>query len=149
MPCTSCTVFDPSLVEYDFGASHPMNPVRVDLTMRLAEALGVVGGSGLAVASAPVAYDDLVATVHDRELIEAVRRIGEDPTRTDLARGLGTEDNPTFAGMHHASAHVVGATVEAARRFQVSRRLARSPQITSACPRANAASSDRKLAGSF
>ena len=117
MACTSCTVFDPSLVEYDFGASHPMNPVRVDLTMRLAEALGVVGGSGLAVASAPVADDDLVATVHDRALIEAVRRIGEDPTRSDLARGLGTEDNPTFAGMHHASAHVVGATVEAARRM--------------------------------
>jgi acetoin utilization protein AcuC len=115
--CTACTVFEPSLVEYDFGASHPMNPVRVDLTMRLAGALGVVGGSGLQVVTAPVASDDLVATVHDRELIEVVRRIGEDPTRTDLGRGLGTDDNPTFAGMHHASAHVVGATVEAARRM--------------------------------
>ncbi|GAA1909610.1 acetoin utilization protein AcuC [Nocardioides marmoribigeumensis] len=115
--CTACTVFEPSLVEYDFGASHPMNPVRVDLTMRLAEALGVVGGTDLRVVPAPVADDDLVATVHDRALIESVRRIGEDPTRTDLVRGLGTDDNPTFAGMHHASAHVVGATVEAARRM--------------------------------
>ncbi len=114
--CTACTVFEPSLVEYDFGADHPMNPVRVDLTMRLAEALGVVGASGLAVVPAPIADDDLVATVHDPELIASVRRIGEDPTRTDLVRGLGTDDNPTFAGMHHAAAHVVGATVEAARR---------------------------------
>jgi acetoin utilization protein AcuC len=115
--CTSCTVFDPSLVEYDFGASHPMNPVRVELTMRLAEALGVVGPSGLSVAGAPLADDELLATVHDPALIESVRRIGEDPTLTDLGRGLGSDDNPTFAGMHHASAHVVGATVEAARRM--------------------------------
>ena len=34
---------------------------------------------------------------------------------TDLTYGLGTSDNPTFAGMHEASAHVVGASVEAAR----------------------------------
>ena len=34
----------------------------------------------------------------------------EDPTRLDLLRGLGTDDNPVFAGMHHAAAHVVGAT---------------------------------------
>ena len=34
-------VFDPSLTGYDFGPGHPMSPVRVDLTFRLAEALGV------------------------------------------------------------------------------------------------------------
>ena len=110
----ACAVFDPSLVEYDFGASHPMNPIRVDLTMRLAEELGVV--PELPVVGAPMASDELLLTVHDEELIESVRRIGEDPSRLDLRRGLGTEDNPTFAGMHHASAHIVGATVEAARR---------------------------------
>ncbi len=112
----ACTVFDRSLVEYDFGASHPMNPVRVDLTMRLADELGVVGRGGLEVVSAPVASDDLLRTVHDEEFIAAVRVAGEDPTRIDLARGLGTEDDPTFAGMHHAGAHIVGASVEAARR---------------------------------
>jgi acetoin utilization protein AcuC len=118
----ACVVFEQSLVEYDFGVTHPMNPVRVDLTMRLAEELGVVrhgsatGSGGLAVVKAPTASDDLLLTVHDEELVEAVRRAGEDPTRIDLARGLGTEDDPTFEGMHHASAHIVGATVEAARR---------------------------------
>ena len=35
-------VFDPSLTEYDFGAAHPMSPIRVDLTMRLAGDLGVL-----------------------------------------------------------------------------------------------------------
>ena len=35
-------VFDPSLTEYDFGPQHPMSPVRVDLTMRLVEEMGLV-----------------------------------------------------------------------------------------------------------
>lgn len=120
----ACTVFDRTLTEYDFGASHPMNPARVDLTMRLAEDLGVVrhGASaevhhdGLAVVGAPMASDDLLLTVHHEALVESVQRIGADPSRLDLDRGLGTDDNPTFEGMHHASAHIVGATVEAARR---------------------------------
>ncbi len=34
-------VWDPGLVAYDFGPSHPLAPVRVDLTMRLARELGV------------------------------------------------------------------------------------------------------------
>jgi acetoin utilization protein AcuC len=116
----ACTVFEPSLVEYDFGSTHPMNPVRVGLTMRLADELGVVRlgahGSGLSVVGAPMASDDLLRTVHDEELLDAVRGCSDDPTRLDLPRGLGSEDNPTFEGMHHASAHIVGASVEAARR---------------------------------
>jgi len=35
-------VFDSSLTAYDFGPSHPMSPIRVDLTMRLARDLGVL-----------------------------------------------------------------------------------------------------------
>jgi len=65
---------------------------------------------------APMADDDLVATVHDREYIDAVKRAGKDPYVVIEERGLGTPDNPTFEGMHEASAHIVGATVEAARR---------------------------------
>ena len=38
-------VFDPSLTEYDFGPTHPMSPLRVDLTMRLADELGVLDGA--------------------------------------------------------------------------------------------------------
>jgi acetoin utilization protein AcuC len=48
--------------------------------------------------------------------MDAVRRAGKDPYLVIEERGLGTPDNPTFEGMHEASAHVVGATVEAARR---------------------------------
>jgi acetoin utilization protein AcuC len=108
-------VFDSRLTEYSFGPGHPMSPVRVDLTMRLATELGVVG-EGLRLVDAPVADEDLIATVHDARLIEAVNRVGTLPGVLDLERGLGTDDNPTFEGMHHAAAHVVGASVEACRQ---------------------------------
>ncbi|WKN49086.1 acetoin utilization protein AcuC [Nocardioides sp. Arc9.136] len=113
----STVVFDQTLAQYDFGPSHPMSPLRVDLTMRLATELGVVGagGSGLRVVPAPVADRDLIATVHDPALIEAVERAGR-TVGPDEMFGLGTEDNPVFRDMHQAAAHVVGASVEAFRQ---------------------------------
>ena len=108
-------MFDPTLTEYDFGAAHPMSPVRVDLTMRLADELGVLA-NGLTMVKAPMADDDLIATVHDRGLIEAVLRAGNVPGAYDEERGLGTDDNPVFRGMHHAAAHVVGAPSRRADR---------------------------------
>ena len=46
-PGGSVAVFDPTLTDYDFGPTHPMAPVRVDLTMLLTEELGVTGAGGL------------------------------------------------------------------------------------------------------
>ena len=114
--CSAAVVHDDSFTSYDFGPEHPMAPVRVDLTVRLARELGVLGGPALPVIGSETASDDLVATVHSGELIEAVQRVSADPTRAETRFGLGTPDNPVFAGMHDASAHVVGASVEAARR---------------------------------
>ena len=107
-------VFDQTLTEYNFGPTHPMSPVRVDLTMRLADELGVL--AGIKRVDAPVATDEQIATVHEQGLIDAVTRAGATPGFEDAARGLGTEDDPVFADMHLASAHVVGATLEAFRQ---------------------------------
>jgi len=116
-PGGSVVVFDPSLTAYDFGPTHPMAPVRVDLTMRLAEELGVTGPGGfLRQVPAPHASDDAIATVHSGALMEAIMAAGRDPRRADIEFGLGSDDNPVFAGMHEAGAHVVGATIEAMRQ---------------------------------
>jgi acetoin utilization protein AcuC len=109
-------VFDESLTQYDFGLGHPMAPIRVDLTMRLARALGVLDLPDVTVVPAPFATDGELKLVHDGAYIEAVRAMGQHPLERDLAHGLGTEDNPCFSGMHEASAHIAGATLEAARR---------------------------------
>lgn len=121
-PGGSVVVFDPSMTGYDFGPTHPMAPVRVDLTMRLATDLGVTGPGGvLREVPAPIATDDELATVHSGALLEAVMTAGRDPRRADYSFGLGSEDNPVFVGMHDAGAHVVGATVEAMRQVWTGR----------------------------
>ena len=76
-------VFDEGLTAYDFGHGHPMSPIRVDLTVRLARAFGVL--DQLKIVPAPVADDALIASVHTAEYIAAVKRAGEDPDRPDLA----------------------------------------------------------------
>ena len=114
-PGPATVVFDKSLTEYDFGPAHPMSPIRVDLTMRLAEELGVLD-HGLRTVPAPVATPEQIATVHTEALIAAVTRVGTVPGAVDLDHGLGTDDNPVFKDMHQASAHVVGATIEACRQ---------------------------------
>ncbi|MEW9527675.1 acetoin utilization protein AcuC [Microbispora sp. NPDC049125] len=105
-------VWDDGLVSYDFGAGHPLAPVRVELTMALAGDLGVL--DGVEMAGCLPATDDELALVHDRHYIQAVREVSR-TGRPDLRHGLGTADNPAFAGVHEASALVAGATLAAAR----------------------------------
>ena len=109
-------VWDRSFLAYDFGPTHPLAPLRVDLTVRLAEELGVLDLPHVTVSDAPVADEALLGLVHDADYLAAVRRVSADPTRPELDRGLGTEDNPVFRGMHEASAHVVGGSVQCARQ---------------------------------
>lgn len=110
----SCVVFDERLTGYDFGPSHPMAPVRIDLTMQLARAMGIV--DLVDVVGAEPLTDRELARLHRPEYIERVAKLSEHPITADPMIGLGTEDNPVFAGMHHASALIAGASVEAARR---------------------------------
>jgi acetoin utilization protein AcuC len=116
MTGAAVVVFDDDLTQYDFGLGHPMAPIRVDLTMRLARSLGVLDLPDVSVLPAPIASDEELMLVHDPGYIAAVRAMAEHPLDRDLEHGLGTEDNPCFSGMHHASAHIAGATLEAARR---------------------------------
>lgn len=107
-------VFDDRLTAYNFGQTHPMAPVRVELTMALARQLGVL--DAFDVVGADACTDEQLLAVHSAGYVERVRKLSAHPTHADPSIGLGTEDNPVFAGMHEASTLIAGATVEAARR---------------------------------
>ena len=79
MPSLARVVWDASFTEYDFGATHPMSPVRLDLTARLCDALGVFDAEGVAVVGADVADDALLTTVHDADYVAAVRVASDRP----------------------------------------------------------------------
>jgi acetoin utilization protein AcuC len=89
--------------------------VRVELTMALARELGVLARPDVTTLTPAVpAGQDELELVHDAAYIDAVRAAGLDGLPNGRY-GLGTTDNPVFAGMHEASALVAGATLAAAR----------------------------------
>ena len=107
-------VWDEALTKYDFGPGHPLAPVRVELTIALARQFGVLDRPEVTLlVPAPAQMADL-ELAHDADYIDAVRQAGLDG-RGNGRYGLGTSDNPVFAGMHEASALVAGATLAAAR----------------------------------
>ncbi len=109
----AAVVWDDGLAKYDFGAGHPLAPIRVQLAMRLARDLGLIDGDNVTVVPPVDIDDDDLLTVHDPGFLAAVRTASADPSHVDLHRGLGTDDVPTFAGMHEASRAVCGATLAA------------------------------------
>src|ERR1017187_9164660 len=116
MSCTLHVAWDDRLAGYDFGPSHPLAPVRVELTIELARQLGVLDATGVSVVAPRPATDAELELVHDPAYIAAVKRAsGSDPGPALDRFGLGTEDDPIFAGMHDASALVAGATLAAAQ----------------------------------
>ncbi len=112
--CQLLVAWDDGLIGYDFGPGHPLAPVRVELTIALARAFGVLDDPAVTVTAPPPATDEELELVHDPGYIDAVRRAGQ-TGRPDVRHGLGTPDDPVFPRMHEASALVAGATLTAAR----------------------------------
>jgi acetoin utilization protein AcuC len=123
MACTLHMAWDERLTGYDFGPGHPLAPVRVELTVELARAFGLLDHDGVTVERPAPATDAELELVHDAGYIEVVRQAGgaggaganAPPVASLLRFGLGTPDDPVFPGMHDASALVAGATLNAAR----------------------------------
>ncbi|WP_435277640.1 acetoin utilization protein AcuC [Rhodococcus yananensis] len=115
-------VWSPDYLDYRWGPTHPMNPTRLDLTMALADGLGLLDGVET-VRPEPAGDADLFR-IHTPGYIDAVKRAGSAPADTaepDTAHGLGTEDNPIFPRMHEASAILAGGTLAAARELAAGR----------------------------
>ncbi len=107
-------VWDDALLGYTMGGDHPMHPVRLDLTMRLADSLGVLSGSRVQLLRPTPADVQLLTLVHDPAYLDAVRRAPADPS--GVGHGLGTDDNPIFEGMYDAAALITGGSVLAAQQ---------------------------------
>ncbi|MFB9467423.1 acetoin utilization protein AcuC [Streptomyces cinereospinus] len=105
-------MWDEAVTGYDFGPDHPMDPVRLVLTR------GLVGAFGLDretdVVAAKAAGESTLRLVHRQDYIAAVKAASVDPGAADPSYGLGTPDDPAFAGMHEVSALIAGQSVGAA-----------------------------------
>lgn len=112
-------VWDERLAEYDFGAGHPLTPIRLQLAMRLAADFDLLIQPNVQLLTPiePLPPVDLLR-VHDGDYVNAVMRaseIGFCLGASDRKWGFGTADVPVFAGMHEASCRIAGATLAATR----------------------------------
>ncbi|GAA3950077.1 acetoin utilization protein AcuC [Gordonia caeni] len=107
-------VWSPQFLEYAWSPYHPMNPVRLDLTMRLARSLGLLDRVDVVVPEQ--AEEAHLLRAHTPEFLRAVQNA--QPSMDDEAAadfGLGGDDNPIFENMHEAAAMIVGGTLRAAQ----------------------------------
>jgi acetoin utilization protein AcuC len=101
---------------YDFGPQHPLQPIRVVLTVALIRACGLTDLDHVVTLPPEPFSDDDVTRLHTPDYVETVKRLSADPDPGgDLRYGLGYGDNPVFAGMHEASLAVCGMSVAAAK----------------------------------
>jgi acetoin utilization protein AcuC len=113
-------VITPGDTTYDFGPSHPLQPVRVDLTFALLRACGLLDAPGVTLLDPrPATHAELTA-VHSPAYVDAVAQLSvEGESQRGLSRlaalfGFHSSDNPVFPGMHQAASTVCGGAVLAA-----------------------------------
>ncbi|HSP39437.1 MAG TPA: acetoin utilization protein AcuC [Frankiaceae bacterium] len=111
-------VWDDEFLRYDPGEGHPMRPARLDVTMSLARALGVLSRPDLVVAGADPVDNRLLLRVHAADYVKAVRR-----ALPDERYDLGTLDDPVWRVMHEAAAAIAGGSVAAAEAVRSGRAL--------------------------
>ena len=109
-------VWDDALGGYDFGPGHPLAPIRVELTVDLIRAIGLIDGARVLEVLPGDLSDVELLRLHRPEFVAAVERVSRDPSiGADWAFGLGPGDNPIFGGMHDASLQVCAASQRAAQ----------------------------------
>ena len=82
MACRASAIWDDGYLHYDFG-DHPLNPVRLDLTMRLARELGVLDGLQLV---RPTAADERTLLASPRRPVVLLAR--HDRSASAVARSV-------------------------------------------------------------
>jgi acetoin utilization protein AcuC len=102
-------IWDPELAAYDFGESHPLNPVRLTLAVGLMDAFGMLTPQNV-ISPSPASEEDLLL-VHSPEYVAAVRRAGTSGADFLPTMGLGTGDDPVFPRMHEIASLTCGASI--------------------------------------
>ncbi len=100
---------------YRYGATHPMRPFRLKLTLDLIAALGLMRLPSSEVIEGRPATDKELLTFHTPEYLKALKEANTGIMPPDgPSHGLGAGDNPAFAGVYDFSVLCAGASIQAA-----------------------------------
>lgn len=122
MPDKIGLIYSKDFKRYNFGETHPLRPIRVELTYALFEALGLTTHERLVVIPPEMATEEELTEVHSHEYVAAIKHYSETGPSAGISPeafqyGLGPGDNPIFKGMHEASALVAGASLTAMKHI--------------------------------
>ena len=114
MSGTVSLVWGDDLMAYRLSEDHPLQPLRVKLTVDLIHELGLDAEADVVPPRA--ATDDEIGLCHSARYVQLVRRLSEGAPvdREAVEAGFGSSDNPVAPGMHAACAIVVGASLASA-----------------------------------
>ena len=114
---------------YDFGESHPLQPIRVELAAALIRICGLLERPEVARLDPRPATRAELTAVHDPAYVDAVEALGlaggvpHELEGLAAAYGFRSGDNPVFERMHEAAALVAGGTLTAAEAVMEGRAL--------------------------
>ncbi len=101
-------VYDDDYLNYQFGVGHPLQPLRIRLTIDTIRRLNLLDGTTELIQPQPATEDDLLL-VHSKEYIEFVRKMSREE------RGyLDYGDTPATKGIYEATRRVVGGSMKGA-----------------------------------
>ena len=117
--CDARLVHRPEYEDYDFGAEHPLRPVRIRAALDLISSLGIGPSSDQQLQPPPASLEEL-GLIHTSRYVDAVQSLdafADDPLlAAELFRwGLAPGDSPAFVGMHTAAAFIAGGSLHAVR----------------------------------
>ena len=120
-------VYGEALMKHHLSDQHPLQPIRVKLTMDLIRSTGLIEHCELL--PPRLATDQELELVHSPEYVDLVRKLSDPAQRRKLshgrieAAGFGSADNPISNELHEGTALVVGATLVAAQAIESGRAL--------------------------
>ena len=108
-------LYNEKFASFNYGANHPMRPVRLKLTHDLIEALGLFDIPDSRVVEGRRATDEELLLFHTPDYIRVLKEAdgGMIPVEGP-SHGLGYGDNPVFRGVFEWSSYTAGASVQAA-----------------------------------
>ncbi len=115
---TTGLIYDPIFLEHITPKNHPDKPQRLEMAMKVLEALGWLERDGLVLLAPRAASEDELATVHERTYIReveaAARQVAEDANNSDgcMTRRFAT-DTYISAKSYEAALKAAGAPLTA------------------------------------
>jgi acetoin utilization protein AcuC len=111
-------VWGEAFMGYQLSEDHPLQPIRVKLTVELIERLGLIEAAELV--PPREATDEEIGLTHAKDFIDLVKQLSSPDTRSTVdqrrirAHGFGTGDNPVADHMHEGAAAIAGGSIIAA-----------------------------------